>query len=379
MSKIHLLASTLVVTISYGQSTGDLNKVGSDLNKLNFEVASVKKAAPPQFAGPGGRGMMIAFGRRGGPGTSDPGQITWSGATLKDLLAAAYEVKRYQVSGPAWLDSERYDIIAKVPAGTTKDQVKVMWQHLLADRFGVTLHRISKMFPVDELEPVKGGAKVKETTLDPKAAAGAPQDDAGPLPPPPLKGPPPGAVTAGEHGPGVQYPDGGQVGGAIVGGGPGGPPPKGAFPGAPELDKNGVPQLPRPGLVTMMTMSPSGPTAHMVGRAQTMEQLAEALGRQLNHPVVDKTGLTGKYDFVLEFTPDFNGGMPPGAIGFGPGPGPGTVAGGGDSNQAPKASDPAGATLVAALQKDLGLRLVATKAPLDVLVIDKAQKEPAEN
>jgi uncharacterized protein (TIGR03435 family) len=371
MSKFPLLVSTLVVTVSYSQSTSDLNKVSSDLNKLNFEVASVKKAAPPQFAGPGQR-AMIAFGRRGGPGTSDPGQITWTGTTLKDLLTTAYDVKRYQVSGPAWLDTERYDIIAKVPAGTTKEQVTVMWQHLLADRFGVILHRVSKVFPVDELEPAKGGAKVKDTTLDVKAAADSPQDEAGPLPP--LPPPPPGAIAATGRGPGGQTPDGGQFGGAIIAGGP---PPKGAFPGAPDLDKNGAPQLTRPGLVQMMTIGPNGPTARLVGKAQTMQQLAEMLGRQLNHPVVDKTGLTGKYDFVLEFTPDFNGVLPPGAIGFGPGPGP--VATGGDSTQAPRASDPEGATLIAALQKELGLRLVATKAPLDVLVIDKAEKDPTEN
>ena len=128
----------------------------------------------------------------------------------------------------------------------------------------------------------------------------------------------------------------------------------------------------------MMQMTPNGPTARMVGKAQTMEQLAATLGNQLGHPVVDKTGLAAKYDFVLEFTPDFNGGMlPPGAIGLGAGPGP--VSAGGDSTQAPKASDPAGATLIAALQKELGLKLVATKAPLDVLVIDKAEKEPTEN
>jgi bla regulator protein blaR1 len=106
--------------------------------------------------------------------------------------------------------------------------------------------------------------------------------------------------------------------------------------------------------------------------------LAAMLGNQLGHPVVDKTGATGKYDFVLEFTPDFNGrGLPPGGIGLGPGPGP--VVAGGDSTQEPRASDPAGATIIAALQQQLGLKLVATKAPLDMIVIDKAEKEPTEN
>ena len=59
---------------------------------------------------------------RGGPGTPDPGQITWTYATLKRLIMTAYDVKNYQVSGPAWLDIERYDIVAKVPAGATKSR-----------------------------------------------------------------------------------------------------------------------------------------------------------------------------------------------------------------------------------------------------------------
>jgi uncharacterized protein (TIGR03435 family) len=367
MLKLRLFVSTLAAACAgFGQTAGTLNK-------LNFEVASVKKAEPPQFGGPG-RGQVVAFGRRGGPGTADPGQITWSGASLKVLLTEAYDVKPYQVSGPAWLDTERYDIVAKVPAGTTKEQVKVMWQNLLADRFGVTLHRVSKVFPVDEMVPAKGGAKVKETTLDPKAAD-SPQDDAGLLPPP--LAPPPGAITRGGPGPGGPPPDGGGFSGQIIAGGPGGPPPKGAFPGAPNLDKNGIPQLTKPGIVQMMTIGPNGPTARMVGKAQTMAQLATMVGNQLNHPVVDKTGLTAKYDFALEFTPDFNGRtLPPGAIGMGPGLGPSPA---GDSTQAPKASDPGGVTLVGALQQQLGLKLVAAKAPLDVLVIDKAEKEPTEN
>src|SRR5579863_1599432 len=89
-----------------------------------FEVASVKPAAPQP------EGRFIAGGR-GGPGTRDPGQINWTSATLKVLLTIAYDVKNYQVSGPAWLDTERYDVIAKVPQGATKEQVAVMWQNLL--------------------------------------------------------------------------------------------------------------------------------------------------------------------------------------------------------------------------------------------------------
>src|SRR5271163_1316194 len=93
-----------------------------------FEVASVKTAVVPE------RGAY--FGpARGGPGTSDPEQITWSFATLMDMLMTAYDVKFFQISGPTWISSERYNVIAKVPEKSTKEQVNVMWQNLLAERF----------------------------------------------------------------------------------------------------------------------------------------------------------------------------------------------------------------------------------------------------
>ena len=62
-----------------------------------------------------------------------------------------YDVKDYQISGPGWLDTERYDILVKVPAGATKEQVYVMWQSLLAERFGLMLHHAPKEFQVEEL------------------------------------------------------------------------------------------------------------------------------------------------------------------------------------------------------------------------------------
>jgi uncharacterized protein (TIGR03435 family) len=104
-----------------------------------------------------------------------------------------------------------------------------------------------------------------------------------------------------------------------------------------------------------------------VAKAQSLSQLAIMLGSQLRRPVLDKTGLTGKYDFTLEFTPDMNGlPLPPGA------PGPSAPASGGD------ASEP-GTNVAAAVQQQLGLKLVSGKAKLDVLVIDRANRTPTEN
>lgn len=288
---------------------------------LTFDVATVKPTAPPEP----GKPMMI--GVRGGPGSADPGQISGT-VTLSMLLLTAYDVKPYQITGPPWLNMERYDIIAKVPAGATKDQVKVMWQNLLADRFGLTLHHQSKIFQVEEMQIAKGGSKLKETTL--KEAT-----------PDPIS--------------------------------PEARPPQGLQPfSPPKMDKNGVPELSAPGLIMMMAMGPAGPTAHMVGKAQTTQQLADMVGNELDRPVVDKTGLAGKYDFVLEFTPN-RVRMPLGGGPF-PGPGPNGPAPGGEANP----TDPSGVTIVGALQQ-FGLRLVSTKGPLDTLIIDHVEKVPTEN
>jgi uncharacterized protein (TIGR03435 family) len=264
-----------------------------------FEVASVKPSPPVR------QGERVFYGpARGGPGTPDPGQITWTYARFFDLLMTAYDVKNYQISGPAWLADERYDVAARVPAGATKEQVRVMWQNLLAERFGLALHHEPREFRVDELVVAKGGAKLKESAED--AAA----------------------VMAGKP---------------------------------PEL-KDG--KMNGPGMIVTLMPGANGATAmHAYAKAVPMSRLTSLLGNQVNLPVLDKTGLDGYYDFTLEFTVMLPGAPPP-------------VAGGqaaGDS-----ASDP-GPNLDAALQQQLGLRLVGSKAKLDVIVIDKAEKIPTSN
>ena len=144
------------------------------------------------------------------------------------------------------------------------------------------------------------------------------------------------------------------------------------FPG-PKLDKDGIPVFNRPGIFQMMTMGPNGPSARLIGKAQTVDQLAVNLSNQLNKPVVDKTGLTGKYDFMVEFTPEMRGGMPQMA---GMPPLPALPP---DAARSPDAPDPGGMTLVGALQQQLGLKLTSMKTAVDMIVIDKAEKTPTEN
>ena len=257
-----------------------------------FEVASVK---PSPVVKPGER---VFYGpARGGPGTPDPGQITWTYARFVDLLMTAYDVRNYQISGPGWLENERYDVVARVPAGATKEQVRVMWQNLLAERFGLALHHEPREFRVDELVIAKGGAKLKESAED--AAA----------------------VMAGRP---------------------------------PEL-KDG--KMNGPGMIVTLMPGANGATAHAYAKAMPMSRLTSLLGNQVNLPVLDKTGLGGYYDFTLEFSMALPGAPPPAP---------------GDD-----ASDP-GPNLDAALQQ-LGLRLLGSKAKLDVIVIDKAEKVPTSN
>ncbi len=98
-----------------------------------------------------------------------------------------------------------------------------------------------------------------------------------------------------------------------------------------------------------------------------MSTLVTILSRQLGRPVIDKTGLTGDYDFTLEYTPD-DGGPPPSTTPRPP-----------DGSTAPAAGAPdPGVSIFTALQEQMGLKLESTKGPVDVVVIDHIEK-PAEN
>src|SRR5580698_10281367 len=102
-----------------------------------FEAASVKPADPksePVNAASDARATL-----RGGPGSSDPGRISYTNVTLQSLFITAFGAgcrvqgeECDQIVGPAWLRAERYDINATVPIGTTNAQFQIMLQSLLA-------------------------------------------------------------------------------------------------------------------------------------------------------------------------------------------------------------------------------------------------------
>lgn len=100
---------------------------------LTFEVASIK----PNRSGPG----------RGGIRT-DPGLLSATNVTMKTLIRFAYSVREYQISGPDWINSERYDITAKSEESATVEQRRRMLRALLRDRFQLTEHRTTKELPV---------------------------------------------------------------------------------------------------------------------------------------------------------------------------------------------------------------------------------------
>lgn len=118
--------------------------------KLTFEVAAVR------LSGANTRNML-----RGGPGTSDPGQISWTACSLDFLIERAYGIQQDQFSGPGWLSSARYDISAKVPAGATAEQFDEMLQNLLVERFHLQVHHDTRVLSAYDLVLRRSPPKLK--------------------------------------------------------------------------------------------------------------------------------------------------------------------------------------------------------------------------
>jgi uncharacterized protein (TIGR03435 family) len=287
----------------------------------SFEVASIKPAAPM----PEGR-MLV--GIQGGPDTPQPGQMTFTNISIADLMQNAYDVKSYQIQGPDWLSSTRFDISAKVPLGTTKAQSKLMMQSLLAERFKLVVRHSTKESSIYGLIVAKDGPKLKESVEDSNAASPPEQPGRGEIR---QDGPP--AVR-------------------------------------PKLDKDGMPRL-SPGNAkgrTMVMMVPGGRMRLIVNTAN-MVKFSDILANQLDRPVVDMTGLKGTYDITLDFAQDAAL-MRAKMAAMGAAPPPGLAPDAGESN---------GPTIFSALTEQLGLRLEARKGPVDLLIVESVQKMPTEN
>jgi uncharacterized protein (TIGR03435 family) len=261
----------------------------------SFEVASVK----PNKSGEG----FIRFGMQPG------GRFTAVNAPLRQLIVFAYTpLQPFQIEGgPGWINSDRFDVTAKAEGVVTPiapgsaGPIQQMMQSLLAERFKLVAHRETKEQQIYTLVLARSdgrlGKQIQPATTDCAALAAARGRGTGPAGPP--QPPPPGG---------------------------------------------------RPECGLMM-----GPASFEAG-STTLTELARLLSQRVNRVVVDKTGLTGRYDFNVEFTPDQ---MPPQ---------------GAQLNGAPfPAIDPNGPSIFTALQEQLGLKLESGRGPVEMLVIDSVE------
>jgi uncharacterized protein (TIGR03435 family) len=139
-------------------------------NAQVFDVASVKPSPNNDGRGAGGGrgGMGILAGglARAGNFATSPGGVTIRNATLSGCIQWAYGVRDFQVSGPSWLTDDRFDITAKAAGEVSGDQLRLMLQALLADRFKLALHRQSKELQAYALVVGKNGSKLHESTSE---------------------------------------------------------------------------------------------------------------------------------------------------------------------------------------------------------------------
>jgi uncharacterized protein (TIGR03435 family) len=240
--KLAWLAALAVLTsvTGFGQTTASPAFPGSPA----FEVSSIKPSdpkAPPSNA-------------RGGPGTSDPGQMSYTNLPLSSILMRACGMDSDQIIGPPSLRSQKYDIVAKIPPGTTRDQFNLMLINLLTERFHMAVHHETREFQGYELVIAKNGPKLKKSSVA-------------------------DSTLADEH--------------------PG--------PAAIKDLGDGNLRLDSPGMAMRPVFGARVLSNHLMARAQTLPDLARWLGPMMRTHIVDKTGLAGRYDFTLDYSLDPNG------------------------------------------------------------------------
>jgi len=207
------------------------------------------------------------------------GSVELRGGTMLELITVAYRVEENQViGGPPWLNTDRFDISAKAPPATSEDQIQLMLQALLADRFKLAIRKEDRPLPAYVLTVGKRGLKLKESSGD----------------------------------------------------------------GASDCDRKN-----------------QAGTNIAVCQHMTMAELAQRLRFYANgyfdHPLIDKTGLTAKYDFTLTWT-------------------------GRGQLRKPSGDDPgSGISVFDALDKQLGLKAEAQPQPTPVITIESVNRKPTDN
>jgi uncharacterized protein (TIGR03435 family) len=213
-------------------SSAAIAQVGQKDTRTEFDVVSIKPAAPDEI------GHRFLFT----PG----GRLTVTNLTLKELIALAWRIQPYQISGgPPWIDSARYHISAKPETPPKQSEILLMVQSLLADRFQLTVHHETKEVPIYALVMAKRDGQLGPGLTESQERVCAPGDSSL-------------APT--------------------------------------RIEPGKLPEV-RCGTINM---SPRLVRAASVSLPVLAETLSEVLGRT----VVDKTGLTGTFDIKLEWTPD---------------------------------------------------------------------------
>jgi uncharacterized protein (TIGR03435 family) len=267
---------------------------GQQPPKLQFEVASVKAAE-----GPVGPAMANVWAMMP-PGIpiSDPGRVHIQGQPLRRLVGSAYAVRMNVVFGPAWMDDVRFDIDAKMPAGAKMTDAEAMMISLLEDRFGMQAHREDREMAGFALVVAKSGPK-----LQPAEA----------LPPPPAENLSPDEAREQRR----QQLD---------------------------ADMKKMQAQMEQRRRTGGQVTPGHSTRSW--KSVTCSQLADSLANLAGGPVLDETGLTGKYSVTIE-----------------------TWLGTDDQPEQ---------TIFTAVEK-LGLKLEKRKVTKQVVVVDRISKTPTEN
>ena len=264
------------------------------------QTFEVATITPWKPTGKPASGFMI-----GGPGSKDPELLRAENFPLKFIVMRAWDLPEYRIATPDWMDGAKFNIQARVPKGATNEQFRVMLQNLLIERFRMKVHFEKREMALYELTVAKGGAKFKPSMADPTQPAPRPE---------------PGRKLV--------------------------------------ADSEGFPDL-QPGITSFSVIRDHWRSQWA---NQPLAELVSFLSTTLHAPMVDRTGLDGKYDIVLSWV-DARGTEPTRNDGSTP------VA----------ASDPGGPTIEAAVLSQLGLKLEKKKGPVDGLVIDHAEKLPTEN
>ena len=258
---------------------------------LSFEVASVKPNVSNSSSS-----------------SSDdtPGGYTAINLPLRRLIAFAYRIQppldRSQIVAPSWIEGARFDINARAPAGTLRSEIPDMLRALLVERFHLVAHAETKEDSVYALVRARSdsqtGPQLTPSSLD------CSTPDSG------------FSRTGSANAPGAAF----------------------------------ASETPRCGMISVSDAA----GAVLRGGGRSMTELARNLTGRVNRPVVDQTGLSGIYDFILRWTPD-------------------------NFQAVADAAGPSrdGTTIFTALQEQLGLKLESQRAPVEFLIIDNVERPTA--